>query len=352
MQTTILKGKFLIAWFLFCMSIIAHAAPSVEVIRLNDEPIIHPKMHSSIDNNIQGPTVIRVPDWLQNPLGKYYLYFADHKGAYIRLAYADEITGPWKIYEPGSLQLKDSHFLTEAPQLSEEREVEIRKMVEARGVRLLHDVIEEVTTPHIASPDVHVDHENKRIVMYYHGLEGVGHQVSRVAVSDNGIDFTAQPDQLGKTYMRIFHWQDDTYALAMPGQLYRARGQLALNGFESGPLLFNKDMRHNAVLVWEDQLLVFWTQVGDAPEHIKLSTIELQSDWQQWQESSAQELLRPTKPWEGSEAPLEPSLRSSSYRLVNQLRDPAILVDEGKVYLFYAIGGESGIAVVEMDIQS
>ncbi|GIT64032.1 MAG: hypothetical protein Ct9H300mP22_4320 [Gammaproteobacteria bacterium] len=44
--------------------------------------------------NIQGPSLIKVPEWIENPLGKYYLYFADHKGLYIRLAYADELQDP------------------------------------------------------------------------------------------------------------------------------------------------------------------------------------------------------------------------------------------------------------------
>ena len=60
--------------------------------------------------NVQGPSLIRVPDWLPDPLGHYYLYFADHKGSYIRLAYADALQGPWYIHSPGSLQLAGSHF--------------------------------------------------------------------------------------------------------------------------------------------------------------------------------------------------------------------------------------------------
>ena len=53
-------------------------------------------------SNINGPSLIRVPDWLPNPLGKYYLYFAHHKGEYIRLAYADDLSGPWTTYEAGT----------------------------------------------------------------------------------------------------------------------------------------------------------------------------------------------------------------------------------------------------------
>ena len=83
--------------------------------RLLDDPIIAPDFHPSIGKNIQGPSLIRVPDWVESRLGTYYLYFADHKGSYIRLAYADDLRGPWKVYPPGSLQLAESHFLTEPP---------------------------------------------------------------------------------------------------------------------------------------------------------------------------------------------------------------------------------------------
>ena len=51
--------------------------------------------------------------------------------------------------------------------------------------------------PHIASPDAHVDKANQRIVMYYHGLDALASQVSRVAISSDGINFTALPEVLG-----------------------------------------------------------------------------------------------------------------------------------------------------------
>ena len=49
----------------------------------------------------------------------------------------------------------------------------------------------------------------RRIVMYFHGLEGVGHQVTRVATSANGIDFEARPEVLGRSYFRVFHHDGD-----------------------------------------------------------------------------------------------------------------------------------------------
>lgn len=318
------------------------------VERLLDAPIIGPSLHASIGVNIQGPSLIRVPQWLPRPLGRYYLYFADHKGRYIRLAYADEIKGPWRIHPAGSLQLEDTPFPNEPPAASTELLASAEAAQRRTGVRYAHSVRAELTTPHIASPDVHVDDERKRIVMYYHGLEAAGRQLSRVAVSDDGIAFDAQahPAPLGRTYMRVFGYEGTTYALAMPGQFYRAGN--ALDEFESGPRLFNPNMRHAAVLLRENTLLVFWTQVGDVPERILLSTIDLRGDWQRWQAASPVEVLRPERRWEGAEAPLEPSIRSVAYGMVNQLRDPAIYEEGDAIYLLYAVAGESGIGIARL----
>ncbi|MGK0259192.1 MAG: hypothetical protein ACI96M_002631 [Candidatus Azotimanducaceae bacterium] len=320
---------------------------SVSITRLGSGPIIHSGLDPSIGENIQGPSLIKVPDWVENKLGKYYLYFADHKGPYIRLAYADNLMGPWQIYVPGTLQVAESHFLTEPPEVTEEQAAQIRASFVARGVEVDHDVVLEVTAPHIASPDVHVDHQRQRIVMYYHGLEGVGYQVTRVATSSDGIHFQAGSEVLGKTYWRAFEHGGFSYGLAMPGQMYRSSGPLS--GYEKGPLLFNPDMRHSAVLARDNRLYVFWTQVGNVPEHVKLSHIDMSGDWMAWQVEGDQELLRPEHSWEGADAPLIASKRSTAYGLVNQIRDPAIFEEDGRVYLLYAIGGEAGIAIAEVN---
>ena len=65
-----------------------------------------------------GPSVVRVPDWVEAPLGLYYLYFADHEGDRIRLAYADTLAGPWALHAPGALQLAGSHFAVEPPEVN------------------------------------------------------------------------------------------------------------------------------------------------------------------------------------------------------------------------------------------
>src|SRR5712691_7114182 len=126
----------------------------MQVTRLLDRPIISPNLHPSIGENIQGPSMIRVPEWIADRLGAYYLYFADHKGSYIRLAYADHPTGPWSIHPPGSLQLAQSCFLTEPPIASPDQVARFEARWKQSGALISHDLLSEITTPHIASPDV------------------------------------------------------------------------------------------------------------------------------------------------------------------------------------------------------
>ena len=63
----------------------------MHVKRLLDRPIISSDLHPSIGPNIQGPSLIRVPDWIEDRLGDYYLYFADHRavisGSHTQITY-------------------------------------------------------------------------------------------------------------------------------------------------------------------------------------------------------------------------------------------------------------------------
>ncbi len=304
----------------------APAAPQVE--RLGDGPIITPHMDSRMGGNIQGPSLIRVPEWLEDPLGKYYLYFADHRGLYIRLAYADELTGPWTMHEPGSFRIEESYYPTTCPPCSHASPDNPAPLY-----------------AHIASPDVQVDEANQRIVMYVHGRD-VGRQVTRVAISSDGLSFRGRPEVLGRPYFRVIEIGDYFYALSMPGYLYRSRDRLS--GFEAGPRLFSDPMRHSALLLRGDDLHVFWTERGDAPERIYMATIDASKDWMQWQESERVEVLRPTLEWEGADLPVAPSRGGYIDERVNQLRDPAIFEEDGEVYLLYSVAGESGIAIARL----
>ncbi len=262
-------------------------------------------------DNVNGPSLIRVPEWVQRPLGRYYLYFAHHQGRYIRLAYANELQGPWRTYQQGVLDLEESYCIE-----------------------------------HIASPDVHIDPSSRQIRMYYHGPDAGGGQVTRLAISNDGLTFSASPLILGPAYFRVFGWNGLAYALAMPGQFFRSR--LGLNNFQKGPSLFTRNMRHSAVMVRDDVLYVFYSNVGDAPEHILLSTIELSPDWMYWQASDPVSVLTPELDWEGVTLPIEPSIRGWAPGPVRQLRDPAVYQEDNRTYLLYSVAGEQGIAISEI----
>jgi len=279
--------------------------------RFSQNPIITPHMDRRMGVNVNGPSLIRVPPWLPDALGRYYLYFAAHGGLYIRLAYANTLQGPWQIYSPGTLRLSETPCVH-----------------------------------HIASPDVHVDHEHREIRMYFHGPTEAGKQCSFVATSTDGLHFVARREVLGDSYFRAFTWQDRWYALAMPGILYRSAD--GLSDFEKGPTIFAPSMRHSAVLVRGHKLAVFFTRVGDCPESILYTTVDLRSDWFAWRPEDPVIVLKPEMAYEGAELPLRPSERGPAPGPVRQLRDPCLYCEEGRTFLLYAVAGESGIAIAEI----
>ena len=311
---------------------------AIQVVRLLDEPIIRPRMDGRMGSNVNGPSLIRVPEWVEDPLGRYYLYFAHHKGAYIRLACADALTGPWRVHTPGTLPLEASHFATERPDPENVSEGARRQAAEAIDQDYLH--------PHVASPDVHVDLEHRAIRMYFHGMLDDGEQRTRMAVSADGLTFETRPEILGNSYFRVFRHRGGHYALVMPGELRRSRD--GLGGFEPGPVLFRHGMRHAAVRLAGDVLDVFWSRVGDAPECILHSRVRLDGDWTSWRDEGERVVLVPEHAWEGAGEPIEPSVRGEVNRLVHQLRDPCIYEEDGRTYLLYSGGGESGIGVAEV----
>jgi len=288
----------------------------MRAMRFASNPIIRPHMDGRMGDNINGPSLIRVPEWVRNPLGRYYLYFAHHDGHYIRLAYADRLEGPWRTHEAGVLSLEQSRF-----------------------------------AGHVASPDVHVDEREQQIRMYFHGsalASGVpgADQYTRVAVSSDGLHFEASTERLGRPYFRAFAWDGYTYALGMPGVFYRSRN--GVTAFEEGPRLFGLNMRHTALKLDGNMLAVFYTDVGDNPESILLATIELTPDWLDWKQSKPVSILQPELPYEGADAPRAPSVRGLVHGPVCQLRDPAIFREDSRTYLLYAVAGENGIAIAEL----
>ena len=310
----------------------------MRAIRLSTAgPIIQPKMDARMGGNVNGPSLIRAPDWLPGRLGEYYLYFADHKGRYIRLAIADDLLGPWRTHEPGALQLEQTAF----PSSADEFDDQVQPYLEQGRAY-----------PHVASPDAIVDDEARQIRLYFHGQLADGRQVSRVATSSDGVHFEAREEILATPYLRMICLDnvDDPgwYGMSMPGIVYRSDD--GLTTFERGPQLFPDSMRHCALLRSGDALWVFWTNVGDAPERIYVSAISLEGDWRGWTAGPHSELLRPVYDWEGANLPIAPSVRGYAPRPVHELRDPAVFQEDGASYLLYSVQGERGIAVAQLDV--
>ena len=126
-----------------------------QAVRCHGSPIISEQTHGGTDlsglgkdplSNINGPSVLSVPAWVNDPLGKYYLYFAHHKGTSIRLAYADQMMGPWVVHPKPVLTVEQSLFVTKDLHPNSRSDW-------VNGPDYLY--------AHIASPDVHVDQHAK-----------------------------------------------------------------------------------------------------------------------------------------------------------------------------------------------
>lgn len=300
-------------------------AESLKVIRLANNPIIRPEMLPGKDgDNINGPCLIRVPAWVVNPLGKYYLYFGHHSGKYIRLAYADSLEGPWKVYEPGTLRLE-----------------------QAPGCMA-----------HIASPDVVIDDQAKQLRLYFHGPSRSGEgQKTFLALSSDGIHFKASSEILGIFYWRVVAENKGWFAMAKGGLMYRST--TGLTAFQEGPNPFPQSVgrakeantpgpRHVALDRVGERLWVYYSNIGDAPEHISRVFIDTQADWKTWKVSEAQEVIKPEEIYEGVKLPLTRSHAGETKVKEHALRDPAIFKEDGHTYLLYSVSGESGIAIAEL----
>ncbi len=305
---------------------------------IHDAPLIDVASHGQLEGNANGPSLIRAPDWLSNPPASYLLYFAHHEGRSIRLATSDHLRGPWRIYPQSPLELEQSLFAS-SPPLQHELDEEALAFIAAGA---------DGNYPHIASPDIWVDHEQQQIRMYYHGRLQNGLQRSRVATSTDGLNFEARDEIIGPPYLRLFRHNNWFYAIGFPGQLFRSRD--GLTGFETGPILTGEAIRHHALLQQGQQWYLFWTRVGDAPERILVSRLDTSSDWLHWRMDEAEEVHRPRKPWEGALLENQASSYGSSMQPVNQLRDPAIYCEDDNIYLLYSSAGEQGIAMGEIRI--
>jgi len=302
-----------------------NAVAALRVERCAGGPLIVRDQDPRVGDNVNGPSVLRVPDWIEQPLGRYYLYFAHHRGKSIRLAVADAPCGPWHVQDP-----------------------------------VLHLDALPWVRDHVASPDVHVDEGRREILMYVHGRRLGRGQHSALTVSRDGLHFEPVRGDVARPYLRRFDWRGEVFAITagvLPATVSGTRRHAFLERSPDGrePFTTVKSLfprvRHAAVSIQGETLLVFFSRLGDVPERIQVSTLALGDEPARWRMSAPIDVLRPETPWEGAHQPLRVSRRGAAHEPLRELRDPAILEDGGRTWLFYSIAGESGIAAAELEIQ-
>lgn len=350
----------------------------------NNQPIITASMFNdagaadeSEGDNINGPSVIRIPDWIDpedrvHPDATYYMYFAHHKGNYIRMAWASQIEGPWNLYKVSSdLPLEERGVFS----LGERDTLDVGKLLYMQK--------------HVASPDVLVDNIKERFVMYFHApttYNGVKlSQKTYVATSPYGLNFNdgLEPVALCAAYAKIFQYRNQLCALAGDdffvapsldepwtapdgfdyendnqgrGLWTRNEDNVFEDYWELDPSGLGSDglsMRHPAVLLKGDTLHVFYSRKYDIPERILHTYVVLNPDFNTWKpEGPFNEILRPEFDWEGVNYPIEASKGGSMNGEVHQIRDPGIFKDsDGSLYLFYTGQGEDAIGIASLSFE-
>jgi hypothetical protein len=176
-------------------------------------------------------------------------------------------------------------------------------------------------------------------------------QYTQAAVSNDGLHFTARPNITRASYLRVFPQHGVWHGMARLGLLMRAAAPL--ERFEAGPNAFRGGshdgrVRHLALARRGDSLYVFFTAIGDAPERVLVSTIDLAGDWSGWRASEASDVLWPEAAYECADLPNAASETGDVKGPVRQVRDPALFEEGGRTYLFYSICGEQGIAAAEL----
>jgi len=277
-----------------------------------------------VSDSINGPSCLRTPNFIKNPLGKYLLYFAHHTGEFIRIAYSEDIFTGWRFLN------------CRINGISEEKN--------------FHD--------HVASPDIYVDNNGKSIYMFFHSrIKGSREQKTFLSKSNDGINFVLVEGQMNLPfYFRHVIAENKTLAVTKGGNLYIntispiSDTWRALNNVNTGEsnkeVMHNKfgSIRHASLIYYMKTFITFYTKIGDSPERIYAAKI-VENQNGLWLTSNEFEITRPELNFEGANFDVEASLPGPSLHEENALRDPYIMQDGENYFLFYACAGEKGIAV-------
>ena len=270
-----------------------------------------------IEDNIDGPSVIRIPDWI--PVSErvhedaiYYTYFAHHGGDNIRLAWSASITGPWNLFNAQGSTAPERAWGVNGNNTG--------TLTPGSGVLDLdlNTSFDELTPSegsvvgvnrHVASPDVMVDNANQRIVMYFHGpqMGDPNNQKTFVATSKYGLNFNPATGQgranrgfqgeagrgmreviPGESYFRIFEVGGQTFAYSNNAELWQApvtndAGDInTLSNADSEGGWWNPSSSFDLTQHWWDQVAIganplqqFYLSIGEGatdPRHLAIYT--------------------------------------------------------------------------------
>jgi hypothetical protein len=152
----------------------------------------------------------------------------------------------------------------------------------------------------------------------------------------------------------VFTWRKDYYAIDRKGDILKSGDGFkdfwavsSVVGDSARQRTPRAAIRHAGVLLEGDELSVFYSRVGDAPESIWMTRIHLNPAPKTWTAAKPAKVLEPTLDYEGVRFPLRPSRRGEAQN-VREVRDPFVFREAGKTYLLYSVAGESGIALATL----
>lgn len=169
-----------------------------------------------------------------------------------------KINGPSAIRAPGALRLEASGIPAQFSGLNlPER---FRNSITSGDLR-----------PHDGSLEVHVDRARQRVVIHCRGLERDCAQITRRAVSKNGLGFIYQQPTGAGFYARVFERQGVGYVAVLVAWLYRSRDSGL--SFPGRTGLGDPSARHVAFFPYEDLLFQILSRFGNAPERLLISRV-------------------------------------------------------------------------------
>jgi hypothetical protein len=245
-------------------------------------------------DNINGPVVFKRPNFY--PSGsEWIMYFGHHNGDGIRVAESEDLFR-WRVLD-----------------------------------RVILHVNETPGYGHVASPEVVV--LNDHLELYYH-CKYKDFQYTFKAITQDGQNWEYDREVQGCFYFRLI---GSSYAIAK----YKNNGGIWYKKtndkfVERGRLL--PRMRH---CCYCDGVL-YWSEIGDMPEVIYRGRLNLID----FTISNKEKIVIPSESYEITDL-LKPSQPGASVG-VTEVRDPYVVQNDGRTFIYYTVRGEEAIAFAEV----